>query len=119
MTDAETQVKSALVSAGGLVALVGDRIDPDEISAKSVLPAVTFDRGDSAPEYGLDNTLYASKVTMNVTAWAKTRLAANAVADAVVAAMLAVELVQSSRASAYEPELDEYAVVLGFEVWEI
>jgi hypothetical protein len=116
---AEVQVKTALLSDAALIALVGDRIDPDEIAADSPLPALAYERGNSQPEYGLDNTLYASNVTVAVTVWAKTRVSANQVADAVVAAMAAGGYVESSRASAHEPELDEYAVVLSFEVWEI
>jgi hypothetical protein len=119
MTPAEEQVKTALLANAALIALVGDRIDPDEIAPNSSLPALAYERGESIPEYGLDNTLFACKVSMNVTVWAKTRAVANQVADAVVAAMLTATYVEASRGSAYEPELDEYAVVLSFEVWEI
>lgn len=118
-TSAELQTKEALFAATPLTALVGNSIFPDEAPEKTAVPFVIFERGDTAPSYCMNDDLAASQVTVVVTVWAKTRSLANQAAVAVTNAMHAAGHVQSSQSSAYEPESDEYAAVLGFDVWEI
>lgn len=118
-TPAEQQTKEALDAAAPLATLVGTSIWPDEAPEKTPLPFVIFERGDTAPNYCMNDDLAASQVTVVVTAWAKTRALANQIGVAVTNAMHAAGHVQSSQSSAYEPEADEYAAVLGFDVWEI
>jgi hypothetical protein len=116
---AEQQTKDALVAAAPLVALVGDGIYPDEAPQAKAVPFVVFERGDTAPSYCMNDDLAASLITMTITAWAKTRSAANEIGIAITNAMHTAGHVQTSNSSAYEPEADEYAAVLGFDVWEI
>lgn len=118
MTNAEEITSDALLAGTALAAIVGTDIWPDEMRQGKKPPAVTFERESSEPEYSLDNTLHATKVTMTVTGWAKTRTQALAIAQAAIEALAAVGQVHQSSNAAYVPELDEYAAVVVFEVWE-
>jgi hypothetical protein len=124
MASAEQQTKDALLASSGLVALVGDAIYPDEVPedfefTTGTPAAVAYERGDSAPNYVLDGELHSTRVSMNVTVWAKTRSKANEVALAVTDAMQAQQNWQTAAGSAYEPELEEYAAIRTFDVWEL
>jgi hypothetical protein len=123
MTSAEQQTRDCLLGWAPLIALVGsDHIYPDEIEEGYDLingPALTYERGNTDPTYTLDGTLQCSKVQMIVTCWAKTRSSANATALAAVDAMQAQQNEQVSRDAAYEPELEEYAAIVTFDVWEL
>jgi hypothetical protein len=130
MASAEEQTKTLLTGAAGLLALlpsVGDkqpidRIFPDEIPEDCLIedgPAVAFERIDSQPNYTLVGELHSAKVQIAVTAWAKTRAAANAVALQVETAMAQEQNEKVSQGSAYQEELDQYASILAFDVWEL
>lgn len=115
---AEQVTAEALAAGATLTALVGTNLFPDEIPQDKSIPACTYERQDSLPEFTLDDTLTAEKVQIAVTGWAKTRTEANAIADAAVSAMAAGGYLKVNRNAAYVPELDEYAAVVVFEVWE-
>jgi len=119
---AELQTKAALFASTALLALVGDQITPDEIPEEvtpAMLPAIAYERGNTEPEYTLDNTLAASRVSMVVTIWALSRKQANEVAVAVTNAMHDAGHAQTDREVAYEPELRQHAAILTFDVWEL
>lgn len=116
---AEAQAIDALLDHAPLISLVGQRIDPDFIDENDPLPAIEYERGGTEPEYTLDGTLAASRVTINITVWALDRVKANQIADAITAAMNVAGHAQTSRDSVYEPELRQYGVVMSFDVWEL
>jgi len=122
--NAELDTKEALFASAPLVALVGTNDDgvtkifPDEIPEKDQVPAVVYERSDSQPEHTLDGTLVASRVAMSVTGWAKTRAAANALLTAITNAMEAGQFALTGTNVVHETELDEYAAVGVFDVWE-
>lgn len=125
MTNAEQQTKEALFASSALLVLVGVNADnvyklfPDEIPEKDALPAVVYERVDAQPEYTLEGDLAASRVSMSISGWAKTRAQANAIGLAITDAMTAAGHAQTSASGPYEPELDEYAAVRIFDVWEL
>lgn len=125
MTSAELQTKTALFASAGLLAAIGAnengtaKLFPDEIPDDTELPAGQYARGDSQPEYTLDSTLAASRVVMSVVIWAKTRAQADAIALQVTDAMTTAGHAQTSSTNTYEAELDEYAALRVFDVWEI
>jgi len=123
MSSAEKQTADAMLASASLLALVPqENIYPDEIEEKwdvSNGPAICYERGDSTPNYTLNGTLHSSRVTIIVTCWAKSRSLANAVALKVSEAMAAVQNEQVSQGSGYEPDLEEYAAIVAFDVWEL
>jgi hypothetical protein len=119
---AETLTNTALLAAAGVTAIVGAgaaaRIYPDEAAQEATPPLIVFERGESQPEYTLNNTLAANRVQMNVTSWAATRVAAEQLADAVVAAMATAGYVTIARDGSFDAETQSYAAIVLFEVWE-
>lgn len=119
---AETFTYSTLSGAAAVTAIVGSganaRIYPDEAAQEAAPPLIVFERGSSDPEYTLDNTLATTRVRMNVTCWAATRIAAEALGDAVAAAMLAATVPTAERDSAFDAETQSYAAILAFDIWE-
>lgn len=117
--NAEQQTKEALLASSALVSLVDHRITPDEIEEDAPLPAISFERGATEPQYTLETVLSASRVAMTITVWALSRSSANQVADAITTAMHTAGHAQTSREAVFEPELDQYAAVMAFDVWEL
>lgn len=118
-TPAEQQTKEALLGAAPLATVPQVSIWPDEAPQEQEVPFVVYERATTQPSYCMNDDIAASNVTMVVTCWAKTRSQANQIGVAVTNAMHAAGLTQSSQSSVYEPEADEYAAVLGFDVWEV
>jgi hypothetical protein len=118
-TPAETQTLAALAAWAPLTALVADKITQDEIDEGDDLPAIIYERAETEPVATLVAPTDEARVTMRLTAWGKTRKSANAVAKAATDAMHAAGFPQQERSTAFEPELEEFATILTFEVWEI
>ncbi|HJT63073.1 MAG TPA: DUF3168 domain-containing protein [Burkholderiales bacterium] len=120
---AETLTYNALVGAAAVTAIVGAgasaKIYPDEAAQEAAPPLIVFERGDSDPEYTLDNTLAGNKVQIHVTSWAATRVAAEQLADACVTAMATAGYVSLARDGSFDAETQSYAAVVLFEVWEL
>lgn len=119
---AETFTYSTLSGAAGVTALVGtspnSRIWPDQAPEGAEGTLIVFERADSQPEYTLLTELAATRVRMNVTCWADTRIAAETLGDAVAAAMLAAGVPVAERDGAFNSDMQAYAAVVGFEIWE-
>jgi hypothetical protein len=116
---AETDLRALLVASAGVTALVGTRIAADRMEQGSARPFVVFARSASEPLQCLDGSVLKTLVTLDVQCWADTRASAEAVADAVTAAVRGV-LTQTvpARAALFEPELDLEASVLTVQWWE-
>lgn len=129
MASAEQQTKDVLVASAGVLALVpvggifpdevGNRDDGTPYEITDTTPAIVFERVDSTANYTLNGELHSSLIKMSVTVWAKSRAKANAVALAVTNAMQEQQNWQVAADSAYEPELQEYAAIRTFDVWEL
>lgn len=119
---AETFTKTTLFSAAGVTAIVGaspaTRIWPDEAPNGAETPLIVFERADSDPIYTLNNTLATTRVRINISCWADTRLAAEALGDAVATAMLAATVPVAERDGAFNSDMQAYAAVVGFDIWE-
>jgi len=116
---AETALRALLIAAVPVTALVGQRIASDRIEQGAVRPFVVFSRTESAPLLGIDGTVYKTLVSIDIQCWADTRLDAEAVADAVTAAIRATtpQLV-SGRSGGYDSDLDLEVASLSIEWWE-
>ena len=117
----EQTVYDTLRNAAAVTAIVGTggaaRIYPDVLPEESVLPAITFERTTSDPQYGLDGTVHVTRATMAVVSWATTRVAAEALADQIAAAMTAATIPPEARAGEFDVETESAAVALTFDIW--
>lgn len=112
----ETDFRAALLARAELVALVGQRVAQNAVEPQQALPLVVFTSAH-APEYAIDNSLIADQVTLETQCWAQSALQADAVAAEVQAAVEAAGHLVTSRASAYDGDLDLHATVLTVEWW--
>lgn len=84
---AETQLYTLLAGAAGVTALVSTRIYPDLVPEAKDPPYIGYERVSTEPVTTLEGTVLASKAGMAVACWATTRVVAEQIADAVVAAL--------------------------------
>lgn len=116
---AETSLQALLLADAGVVALVGNRVAADRIAEGSTRPFVVYSRTASEPVGDISGIVYRTLVTLEVMCWGNTRLQADAVADAVTAAVRGV-LTQSvvGRESVHDPEIDLEGCTLIVAWWE-
>lgn len=114
----ETEFRALLVADAALIALVpAVRIGLNAVGQGSAYPLIVFVAREDR-EYGLDNTLHGTEVTFDVQCYAKNSTDASAVADAVEVAIADdPSHVVTSRATAFDDELDLDAVVLTVSRW--
>lgn len=112
----ESDFRALLAAYAPLTALVGTAIAQNAVPPNAARPYVAF-VAQHTPEYGLDNTLLADGVAITCECWADDAASADAVADAVQAALLAAGRVCTARASTFDPELGLDATVLTVEWW--
>lgn len=113
----EADLQSLLLASPAVTALVGNRIAADRIEQTSARPFVVYTRSDTERTTTLDGTLIDVRATFGVQCWADTRLAAQAVADAVTAAIEAAQQATPSQVSAYDGDLDLEAAILSVDWW--
>lgn len=115
---AESDFRALLTAAAGVTAMVpAARIAQNVVEQGVDTPYIVF-TAQHAPLYGLDNSLHANQVQVRVECWADDAGTADAVADAVLAALLADGRVVTLRATGADPELGLDATVLTAEWWE-
>jgi hypothetical protein len=120
---AEAFVNAALLSAPGVTALVGAgaaaRIYPDEAVEGADLPLIVYERGNTTLEHTLlADRVVASTTPITVTCWAKKRIDAEALVDAVIAAMFVAQVPPLTRDGEYDDVNQAYGGVVAFEIWE-
>lgn len=117
MSAPETSFRAILIAYGALTALVpAASIAQNAVDPGAVPPYVVF-TATHAPEFGLDNTRHADRITFSVEAWATTPSAADAIADQIAAALLAAGVVCNARATGYDAEVGLDATILTADWW--
>jgi hypothetical protein len=109
---AETELFSVLDASAGLAALVGDAIFPDAIPENKDLPAVVFMRASTNHTHTIGGVLVCEDVRFAITAWAVSRIQAEAIADAVSAALRAAGNPPVDRSSGFDNETGLFAVTV-------
>ena len=115
----ETTLYATLSSAAGVTALVSTRIYPDVMPEGVAFPAVVFSRSGTDPINGISGAKFGATVEMAVATWGKTRTSADAVADAIEAAIPPSGFYLSGRASAYDPETGLFATTLSLSFFDV
>lgn len=116
---AELEMRAALVADTAVTALVQQRVAQDRAEQGWARPYVVFGRTGSEDELTEDNEVMASKVTLELQAWADTRSDAEQLANACKAAILEAGAEVTTRSSGYDSERDLEAVILIVEWWEL
>ena len=112
-------LRTMLAANGPVAALVGTRIAQDRIDMGKVRPFIVYAVAASQPFTCVDGTNLATLVTLEVQCWGDTRPSADAVADAVTAAVRGTPTqTVTGRVSAYDPELDLEGSILTVDWWE-
>jgi hypothetical protein len=117
----ETDVRALLAGFGPLTSLVGSAIALNAADPTLEPPLVVF---STRHEYthNLLGQVMADTCAVSAQCWAKTAIAADAVADQVVAALATAPLpagaVVIDRSSGYDAELDLHATLLTMEWWQ-
>ena len=118
----ETDFRALLAAHAPLVALVSTRIALNAVPEGSAFPLVVF-AAQHTPTLGLDGTLLAHQATLDVQCWAETAAAADAVADAVVAAAALAPAARGcallGRTTTHDPEVGKDGTTLSFDWWAV
>lgn len=116
---AESALRTLLVANPAVYALVNTRVVADRMEEGAAFPFIVFARNGTQPVSALDGTHLRSQASLEVQCWADTRLGADALADAVAAAVRGV-ISQSvpGRVSAYDADTDRHVCSLQVAWWE-
>lgn len=116
----ETAFRACLVAHAPLVALVGQRVVQNGIGEGAAIPYVVFTTSHDF-QRGIDGTLFADQVSITVECWATGAIAADAVADAVTAALATAPAMAGAtvigRANGFDGDLGLDATVLSIDWW--
>ena len=115
---AESEIRTLLGAASAVTSLVSTRIRANRAEQGDDRPFVIFTRSATEVQQGLGGTVLATKVVFDVECWADTRLAAEALADAVQAALVADGRAIVGRASGYDGDLDLEASIVSVDWWD-
>jgi hypothetical protein len=113
----ETTFRALLAADAGLTSLVGSRIAQNAVAQGEALPLVVFTTAHE-PSLSMNGSLLATDTTFTVQCWAEDSVAADAVADAVEAA-IGVTADVLSRESGFDAELDLHSTVLIVQWWTV
>lgn len=114
---AESELYAALAARAGLTALVSTRIYPDAIPEDSDLPAVVYQRANTSPITTIGGVVIVEEVRFAISAWAKTRTSADAIADEIAPALATAGNPYADRSTGYDPEVGLHAVTVEVEWW--
>lgn len=114
---AESDFQALLEAAAGVTALVDTRIAQNVIDQGEGIPYIVY-TAQHTPDLGLSNATLANGVQFRIECWGTNAAEADAVADAVRAALLADGVVCTSRVTGYSPETQLDATILVADWWE-
>lgn len=113
----ETQLYAAL-NVAGVTALVGIRIYPDVVPLEKGLPAISYGRLSTDFYPVLDSSIAAARGGFEVWCMGDTRTAADALTDAVAAAIAAAKWIATGRRHEFDFDHKTYSTVFTVDVWE-
>lgn len=119
----EGLLRVALLAYPPLVVLVGDRVAQNGVELGVALPYIVFS-AQHAPTMGLlDSVPMINQVTFSLECWSASAVEADAVADAVLAALLSqappnAAATLLARGSGFDGDLGLDATVLSVEWWD-
>lgn len=115
---AETALRTLLLADGPTAALVATRVTADRVEQTAARPFIVFTRTGTERSKGLDGTVLGVRATLQVETWADTRVSAEAVADAMEAAIEGAHQFVVNRGAGFDPDLDLESTVLTVDWWD-
>lgn len=112
---ANAGVQSALGVASAAAA--GNRIAADRAEQGTARPYAVFVRVGTEDFVGIDGSVHASKVTLELQCWGDTRQSVETLANACQSAIRAANHEVVSRTAGFDEDRDEEATVLSIEWW--
>lgn len=116
----ETDFRAVAVAHAPLVALVGQRVVQNGIDDGTEGDYIVFTTSHE-PHLGIGGQVLGDQVSITAECWAATAMRANAIADALVAAMATAPpmacVTVTNRASGFDGDLGLDATVLSLEWW--
>lgn len=115
----ESDFRALLAAHAPLTALVGSRIALNAVTEQAAAPLVVYVVTHNRT-LGLDGSLLADQCSIDVQCWAETAAGADAVADAVMAAIAGAPVGQCAvldRSTTFEPDLGMDGTLLTVEWW--
>lgn len=109
---AESNLYAVLGGHAPLTALVAGRIYPDAMPEDTAYPAVVYGRQSTEPVVTISGDKHGEFAVMQISAWAKTRTAADAVGDAVESALLTAREVPTGRQGGFDAETGLFATLI-------
>jgi len=109
---AETDLYDALDADVPLAALVGEQIYPDAVPQDKPWPAVVYQRGGTSPVMTIHGTKCGEWATFQIFCVAETRGSAEAIATAVVTALLSANFQLEDRSAGYDSNVDVHTVTV-------
>lgn len=109
---AETELYTVLSTHAPLTALVSTRIYPDAFPENCARPAVAFSRTATNLIRSISGTVFGRESTLQIYCWGDTRGSADAVADAVEAAVIAAGYEYANRTAGYDEEVGAFAATI-------
>lgn len=114
----ESDFRGWLTGAAGVTDLVpAAAIAQNEVAEGTAPPYIAFEV-TRVPEFGLDDSTHATAITVRVGCWATAPGAADAIADAVTAALFAQGVLITQRASTFNPETGLDGTALQADWWD-
>lgn len=107
----ESDFYALLSGAAGVTTLVSTRIYPDAMPEDVAYPAVVFSRSTTEIERLLDNSIATVRYELEVNCWAKTRTTADAVADAIAAALVNSQYDLMGQSAGFDAETGLFAAM--------
>ncbi len=115
---AKTDLLAALLAYAPLTTLVETNISADRIEQDAPRPFVVFTQTGQDKHRALDGSSHGTQTAIEVQCWGDTRTSADAVADAVEAALDALYQHATNRADGYDGDLDLEAAILSVDWWD-
>lgn len=115
---AESDLRALLLADAGVSALVGSRVRAGRAEEDDARPYVVFSREDTEREETLSGEVVSETAVIAVECWADSQGQADAVADAVDAALRAVFQPVANRSTDYDGQLDFSVTVLTVR-WDV
>jgi hypothetical protein len=114
---AEADIQT-LLTTDATVAAITTEFAESRIEQDTARPFGVYTRTATQDFEGLDGTVHASKVTLELQLWADTSLQAEQLADACAAAIRAEGHAITGRSTGNDNDLDLEAAILTIEWWE-
>jgi hypothetical protein len=117
MSPEETFI-ATLAAAAPVTALVGTKVYIDESPQETEAPFVVFERSDTDAMMTIHGSVAANRTTLRLGCFSETRAEAEAIANAIIAALVPAGFIIEGRAGDFDPETGAYVTVVEVSLWQ-